>query len=371
MGKIAWSKQIKWLIALSFWALTSQQGLAQTILSAQGWGETPQIAQQNALQELAQLVYSAVQSDITLQQELNRHQHSQSVNSMIRIQSGGFFQGVQYSDPYHEFGQITVHAHLNAQAIKQTISQIKQALAVEFNTLNRTQLEQALEQAVFLNSFLNIIPPGLVDSQAEKNHAQALRQQIYKYLNYAQLRLFIQPSHAQVELGKQTFDHQASQLIAPGTLPYKIYAQGYHSREGRLQLSPGENRQLTIALIPAFSGQINIEVRGHNRHAVFEQARLQLARYGLTHQTLTEQNITLRLKLEPTFLTEINSVRFYNLRLVAEVTKDSKSVLVRIANVKQVTDSTMEARTRAMINSLIDAVLVHEGFKMLYLTNSL
>lgn len=356
--------KMQWARVLGLWFITSQVVFAQAILTAQGWGDTPQTAQKQALQELTQQVYTAVQSDIRIQQTLEQNQMQRSVNSLIHLQTEGFFQAVHYSAPYEDLGQITVHASLDAEGVKKTIQQLKQNLALNLNSLSRNQLEHALLQAQFLNNFLNILPPGLVNLQVEKEHAQQLRQQLYRQLNYAQLRLYIQPQNAQLTLGHQQVDHLKNLLIPAGEIPFKILAEGYHKREGRWFLSAGENQQRTIALIPILSGNIEIETRGYKANEVLEQAAFHLTGYGLNRHANAE--VLLRLKLEPTLLTEINGIRFYHLRLIAEVKQGSKTLLVRSATSRNISENRLETRTQAMVKALIEAVLVHEEMETLF-----
>ncbi|UQB43174.1 hypothetical protein JX580_04665 [Thiomicrospira microaerophila] len=356
--------RIQWAGVLGLWLITSQVVLAQAIITAQGWGDTPQTAQKQALQELTQQVYTAVQSDIRIQQTLEQNQLQRSVDSLIQLQTEGFFQAVNYSAPYEDLGQITVHASLDATGVKKTIQQIKQNLAVDLSSLSRNQLEHALLQAQFLNNFLNILPPGLVDLQAEKDHAQQLRQQLYRQLNYAQLRLYIQPQNAKLKLGNQQVDHQNNLLIPAGEVPFEILAEGYHKREGRWFLSAGENQQRTLSLIPILSGKIEIEARGYKANQVLEQAAFHLAGYGLNQDV--NADILLRLKLEPTLLTEINGIRFYHLRLVAEVKQGSKTLLVRSATSRNISENLLETRTQGMVKALIEAILVHEEMEKLF-----
>lgn len=327
------------------------------VLSAEGFGKTPNAARENALQELSQIISSAVQSDVGIRTELRDNQVSQDVSTSIAIQSSSYFQGVEYSQPRDDNGTLRVEARLPLEAAKKTVDQLLQDIRLDMSTLSRNQVTDLLDRAVFLSAFLKFMPSNSVD-EGLTQLASEKRQLAYQYLNFAQVTFNAEPKDTLITVGKYTFKVGQTQLIPPGNYQYQASADNYQTRSERLYLSAGENRQVNFKLVPRTAGQVELRVMGEPKSLLFSEAQQVLAGFGISHQP--ESSNSMELRFEQQFVTEISGMKFFNLRLVVEAKKQEQPIIVRRASLNNVAESLVEARIKAMTKALFEAVLAAE-----------
>lgn len=356
-------KRISWLLLASFWLVLIPLK-AQAVLSAEGWGTTPNAARENALQELSQTVSAAVRSDVTIRNELQNNQVSTDVASSLNVKSASYFQGVEYGMAMPEAQGYRIEALLSRQAAQQTVSHLSQAISLDLMTLNRTQIQDVIERAVFLSALLNLMPNDFANKAQSLQLASDIRALGFKHLNFARLTIYVKPNQATLRLGTFTLMPGQTELIPPGNYRLISNAEGYQSINQPLALSAGENRQLNLALVPRIAGQVQLNVEGEHADNIQAQARQTLAGLGVAVESNVNNQISL--KLDKQLVTEISGITFYNLRLSAEVSHGQQPILVRTASLNNVADSQVEMRVKAMSNALINALLSSDEIKKIW-----
>lgn len=352
-----------WLGVFGLWlVLTPIKSMA--VLSADGWGNTPTAAQENALQELSQTVSAAVNSDITIRNELRDNQVTQDVRSALNVKSSSYFQGVEYSVPRSEAEGYRVSADLSRQAAEQTVRHLQQAINLDLMTLSRNQIQDVIDRAVFLSALLNLMPNDFVHKAESIQQATDVRQLAFKHLNFARLTLHVKPENSRITLGQFTLNSGETQLIPPGNYRLQLSAEGYQSSDQPLALSAGEQRQLNRALVPSVQGQLNLVVIGEHAETIKMEARQAIIGYGIAVQHTTDNHI--QMQLDQQRVTEISGTTFYNLRLSAEVSKAQQPVMIRTASLNNVAESLVDARIKAMSRALINAVLSSDDIKIIW-----
>jgi hypothetical protein len=356
-------KRIGWLVLASFWLILIPLK-AQAVLSAEGWGSTPNAARENALQELSQVVSAAVNSDVTIRNELRDNQVTTDVASSLNVKSASYFQGVEYGMAMPEAQGYRIEAMLSRQAAQQTVSHLSQAISLDLMTLNRTQIQDVIDRAVFLSALLNLMPNDFANKAQSAQQANDTRALAFKHLNFARLTIHVKPEQASINLGQFKLASGQTELIAPGNYRLVVNAQGYQSINQPLSLSAGENRQLNLALVPRTGGQLQLDVQGEHADTIRAQSRQTLAGLGIAVQANVNNQISL--KLDKQRVTEISGITFYNLRLSAEVTQGAQPILVRTASLNNIAESQVDARVKAMSHALINAVLSSDEIKVIW-----
>jgi hypothetical protein len=351
---------LRWVCAIGLMLSFS----VQAELTAEGFGSTPAEARDNALQELSQVVSAAVQSDVQIRTELRDNQVDQQARNELKIQSASYFQGVQYQHERPYDRGYKVDAVLDERGIEQTMNQLLLDIKQDMALLSRKQRQDVLERALFLGALANYLPKNHALANSATTQAQLAREEAYRYLNMAQLTFYTQPPHTQIRIGNVQFKNGQAEWLKPGSYRFEAKADGYQTKLDQIGLSAGELRQVEIKLVPKTAGQIELSVQGEQADLVFSEAKQIVAGYGLRHQS--NADIQLQLNVEQNQVTEISGIKFYRLRIVAEIQKNGQPILVRRASSNNVADSQVENRTKALTKALIEALLSSEEVKGLW-----
>ncbi|SFB89981.1 PEGA domain-containing protein [Marinospirillum celere] len=332
---------------------------ARKLLFADGYGETPAEARENALQELSQTVIAAVESDTESITRDDGIEFSSSLKNRIRVQSSSYFQGVRYSEPREENGSFRIQAQLDRNAVINTVEHLLRELRTDLNTLNRAQIEAIQDQATFLMAFSNYLPTNLdLDAGEVVSEAQEIRQLATRYLNFGRISFQPSPSDARIRIDGETLSAGEMKLLPPGNYTYEISADGYHTKQERVYISQGERRRLEVSLVPRRDGSIALRLENSDNQSLITEARRVFNRYSIQYSEQAPQVITL--DVQQNFVTEISGMKIYNLQIAAEATVDGEVLLVRRGSQRNVAESQIDARLKAITRALVEAILTSE-----------
>ncbi|SFX49554.1 hypothetical protein [Marinospirillum alkaliphilum] len=325
-------------------------------LSAEGYGQSITEARESALQELSQMVIAAVASDMESITRLDGGEVTDTIENRLRIQSSSYFQGVSYSEPQRVDGSYRVRATLSTDAARRTAEHLLREIRVDLNTLSRHELLSLQDQAVFLMAFAAYVPESTTLSRNSLiNEAGSIRQNIFRYLNFARITFELEPRTAVVRLGDEQLQSGEMRLVAPGNYQYQVTAADHHTLRNQLFLSAGEQRRINLALVPLRTGSVALQLINSSDQALLDEARRVFGSYNIQYATTSPQVI--RLEVQQQLVTEISGIKVYNLRMVAEARKGNDVVLVRRASQNNVVEAQVDSRLRAITRALVQAIL--------------
>lgn len=330
--------------------------LQARLLSAEGYGNSITEARESALQELSQMVLSAVASDMESITRLDGGEVTDTIENRLRIQSSSYFQGVSYSEPQRTDGSYRVRAILDADAAQRTAEQLLREIRIDLNTLSRNELQALQDKAVFLMAFTAHVPesPAMTRSSLV-DEAGNIRQQIFRYLNFARITFELEPRSAEVRLGDERLQSGEMRLVAPGNYQYQVTAADHHTLRNQLFLSAGEQRRINLALVPVRTGSVALQLINSTDQALLDEARRVFGSYNIQYAATSPQII--RLEVQQQLVTEISGIKVYNLRMVAEAYKGNDVILVRRASQNNVVEAQVDSRLRAITRALVQAIL--------------
>ncbi|MDR9467295.1 PEGA domain-containing protein [Marinospirillum sp.] len=347
-----------WFLILALLAVPASAG-AQSLLFADGYGSDASEAKESALQELSQTVIAAVESDTESVTREEGDDFSSSFKNRIRVQSSSYFQGVRYSDPKETEEGVRIQASLDRSAVVSTAEQLLREIRTDLNTLSRAQVEEVRDKAVFLMAFSRYLPTNLDLNRSEVvAEAEEIRQLALKYLNFARISFQPEPEEASIKIDGENLAPGEMRLLAPGNYTYEIAAEGYHSKRERVYLSKGERRRLEVALVPQREGSIAIRLENSDDSALITEARRVFNRYSIQYSEDAPQVITLDVQQQ--FVTEISGMKIYNLQIAAEATVDGEVLLVRRGSQRNVAQSQVDARLKAITRALVQSILTSD-----------
>lgn len=352
-----------WLFILVL-AIFPVNAEARSLLFAEGYGANPSEAREKALQELSQSVIAAVESDTESVVQEAGEDISSSFKNRIRVQSSAYFQGVRYSDPLETEEGVRIQASLDRNAVINTAEHLLREIRTDMDTLSRAQVEQVRDQAVFLMAFSSYLPTSLDLNRSEViEEAEEIRQLALQYLNFGRISFQTQPENASITINGESLAVGEMRLLPPGNYTYEIAAEGHHTKRERVYLSQGERRRLEVALVPQREGSIAIRLEGSDDTSLITEARRVFNRYSIQYAEDAPQVITL--DVSRTFVTEISGMKIYNLQIAAEATVNGNVLLVRRGSQRNVAESQIDARLKAITRALVQAILTSdeaEGF---------
>jgi len=352
-----------WLLLLALLALPVSAE-ARSLLFADGYGADASEARERALQELSQTVIAAVESDTESVTREDGEDFSSSFKNRIRVQSSSYFQGVRYSDPQESSDGVRVQASLDRNAVINTAEHLLREIRTDLNTLSRAQVEQVRDKAVFLMAFSSYLPTNLDLNRSEVvDEAEEVRQLALQYLNFGRISFQTNPSDARITLDGERLDTGEMKLLPPGNYTYEVAAEGYHTKRERVYLSQGERRRLEVTLVPQREGSIAIRLENSNDQSLITEARRVFNRYSIQYAEDAPQVITLDVSQD--FVTEISGMKIYNLQIAAEATVNGDVLIVRRGSQRNVAESQVDNRLKAITRALVQAILTSdeaEGF---------
>jgi|GEM_PF-2439310 hypothetical protein len=347
-----------WFLLLALMSVPVNAG-AQSLLFANGYGSNASEAKESALKELSQTVLAEVESDTESVTREDGGDFSSSFKNRIRVESSAYFQGVRYSEPREAAEGIRIQASLDSRAVVSTTEQLLREIRTDLDTLSRAQIEQLRDKAVFLMAFSRYLPTNLDLKRSEvMTEAEEARQLALKYLNFGRVSFQPQPEDASIEIDGTRLDAGEMRLLPPGRYSYAIAADGYHTKRERVYLSKGEYKRLEVSLVPRHEGRIAIRLKNSDDSPLITEARRVFNRYSIQYSENAPQVITLDVQQQ--FVTEISGMKIYNLQIAAEATVEGKVLLIRRGSQRNVAQSQVDARLKAITRALVQSILTSD-----------
>ncbi len=227
------------------------------ILSACGFGKTPQEAKVSALKNLSQEISVSVKTSSYLKKELNKGNASSYYKATVLLNSRTYLKGIKFSSPIFEKNSYKVCAYLTEKALNSTVNFLESTLKIDFSKLDTSQLKELLNKAYYLLGIAFLSPY----KEKIRELAEKKIEKINMYLNYARLVINTIPENAEIWIDGQKYK-PFSCILLPGDREYliEVKAPGYRKRLIRVYLSKGEKITRTVELQKVFKEGIKVFV---------------------------------------------------------------------------------------------------------------
>ena len=341
-------------------ALLLQLGSSLYAISATGYGHSAKEAKDAALSELSNIVISDVKSKLSSSTTVTGGKVIHDAKKALEVSSNTYFQGVTYSDAIKGSSGYEVTATLSQEATLNTLNFIKKELDKDLAKLSKSDLKRLIKMSEMGFALANFSDA----KRRYQDHIKVREAEVLKYLSYGQLFFRLKPKDAKLIIDNERYEGFRTYLLPAKSYRYQVSADGYHAEEGKFYLNGAKKKDVTVTLVKKSSDGPSIYL---DIDKEFESsAKAVFAKYGIDLSDDSLSTNAIRFRFKTTFVTQVDDIKVYNLLVTAEALRGNKSVMLKRAKIKNVTDSNLASKKAKGVSALAKYLMKKldmDGFK--------
>ncbi len=320
-------------------------------ISATGYGQSAKEAKDAALSELSNIVVANVKSKLTSSTTVSGQKVDRDAKKELEVSSSTYFQGVSYSDAVKGADGYEVTATLSQSATINTLDFIKKELLKDLGKLSKSDLRELLKMSEMGYALANF-------SSAKSLYQEVIKEreaEVLKYLSYGQIFFHVTPKNATLIIDNVEYEPFKSYLLPAKKYHYQVSAAGYHTEEGSFYLNSAKKQDEKISLVKHSSATTAIYLDIDT--SLQASAKEVFTKYGLNLSDNPVSTNAFRFTFKTSFVTQVDDMKVYNLTVIAEALRGNKSVMLKRARIKNVTDSNMESKKAKGVTALANYMM--------------
>jgi hypothetical protein len=324
---------------------------AEVIFEATGYGTTVLKAKDSALGELSGIIISNIDSKYTEMTKTSNSKNEGSSNYTLAVTSKTILKGIEYKSLGKKDGSFVYKATMTREALIDTMAYLKSEINVNANRLSRNEIYKKLE-------YISFLKPLLSYSQYRNdalNFVNIKETEFLNHLNQAQIEFHVVPKDAKIEINNRTFSSFQSLFLPKGKYEFTVSKKGYFSENGYLKVTKGEKIIKHINLIKDLQANNSIYLDITNK-AYKNYADEVLNTYGIKTVNNTNNKFKLKIRLSKNFISEVYGMKFYTLKVVAQLFKNGKLYETKTATLRNKQSQYINSKSRLIVKKLIEVL---------------
>lgn len=238
------------LLVLSVSVLQSNMANAWQ-LTAEGYGETVPLAQQNAYSALIQSIRSEVNTQVSQDIRVKDNEVSRTESKNLSIQANLLLKGVTYGNSQQQGNQYQTTAIFSLAALAQTLEYFDQSTQFDPMGISDDQIEPLFEQVLMWQAIFGIAPKSLENYDSIQINLNTR----LAYLNALKTAALIKVTVLANNQAWLLIDGKPSNLdtpiaLSPGVHTLTLEAENHQQKIKQVQVNPGQALVVVESLVP-------------------------------------------------------------------------------------------------------------------------